>query len=335
MKAYRFILFALLLVLAACSQAPSPEATTDEDTLTSQVVLPGASGLVYYIVYDPSKAYPYSVNSYDQATSVKKVLYASKREMQSVAGTLNGSTVIISMRETENSSSDFEIYDVKNLAATKKTNNNFDDTNVSVTRVFTTLNISRYTMAWETQVSCGVLCFKRGIQVRSVSLLSPDSDKFISFGNGDLTQPSISGNGKYVTFVRKLGNTRSVELNEIGTNVSSIVASSGGLITTSYFDPSPSDDGKKVAYLSRTFIGLNVSHSIKLYSNGATSTIVSGASFSHPHLTADGKWLTYAQQVNGTYRIRTHDLLNNQVVDSTASASPVSHFAPFWQKANP
>ena len=90
-----------------------------------------------------------------------------------------------------------------------------------------------------------------------------------------------------------------------------------------------------MAYLSRLITGIGTAnYSIKLFNktSNTTSTIVSGAEFSHPHLTADCKWLTYAQKVDGAYRIKTRSLVTNLEVDSTAPAAPRNHYAPFWQK---
>jgi hypothetical protein len=330
MKAYRFILFALLLVLAACTQAPSPAAPPEDETLTSLGVLPGASGLVYFIRHDPQVAKPYSVISFDQATNIQKSLFSSDREIQLVAGTLTGSTVIVSMRETTSSSSDFEIFRISNNAATQQTTNSFDDIHVSITRVLGSGFLTSYKMAWETQVFCILPCFtKRAIQVRRVSLLSPPSDSFVTGGSGDLTQPSISGNGACVAFVRKSGNTKRVELYKFSNNSFTVIASSSS-VAINFSDPSPSDDCTKVAYLKRTGI-FPQTYSIMLNA----LTIVSGVPFAHPHLTADGKWLTYAQQVNNAFRIKTRNLLTNLETDATMPASPVNTRAPFWQKANP
>jgi WD40-like Beta Propeller Repeat len=329
MKAYRVVLFALLLVLGACSQAPTPEANPEEETLTSQGVLAGAAGFVYYVVHNPNAAKPYSVVRYDQATDTKTTIYKGTREIQSVAGTVNGVKVLISMRETADASSDFEIFSVANNDATQLTTNSVDDTNVSATRG-AGVPFQTYTAAWETQVVCGILCFKRGIQVRSFEIFG-SSNSFVSSGSGDLTQPSISGNGSYIAFIRRAGNMKNVERYNVSTKTSTVIASSSTL-GIGYSNPSPSDSGTKVAYHRTIILG---GHSIRLYNSGATSTIVSGATFSHPHLTADGNWLTYAQNVNGTYRIKTRSLITNLETDSTAPASPVSHYAPFWQKANP
>ena len=345
MKAYRFILAALLLVLAACSQAPTPVATPEE-TLDSQAVLPGASGLVYYLAHNPNATKPYSVVRYDQATDTKTVLYKGNCEIQSVAGTLTGvgSAVFMSMREPGNCSSDFDIFRITSLTTAEQiSTNSTDDTNVSVTRgvplcIGHSCFDRDYITAWETNVRC-LNCIKRGIELR-IKEGSTVTYRLIKDW-GDLTQPSISGNGKNVAFIRKSGSSQTVgfyTLNPDGSvnGLAQIASNGSGLIKPSFSAPSVSDDGKKVVYLSRGMVAFpDVNYSIKLFNSGVTSTIVSGVPFSHPNLTADGKWLTYAQQVSGTFRIKTRNLLTNLETDATAPASPVSHYAPFWQKTNP
>jgi hypothetical protein len=329
MKAYKVIFIALLLVLAACSKAPSPAATPEEETLTSQGVLPGASGLVYYINYNPLVVKRYSVVSYDQATGTKKTLYSDSREMQSVAGTPDGFRVIISMRAT--STSGFEIFKINNTLPPEalRLTSNLNNTNVSITRAGT--------MVWETVVSCGAFCFRHVIQVRDPLVLPASQNKFVDGGSGDLTQPTISGNGDYIAFVRVSGNMQRVELyNRITHSFSVIASNSIAPSSITFSAPSPSDDGTKVAYLRKSNVFPNPAYSsIRLYNNGVTSSIVNGVPFSHPHLTADGKWLIYAKEVNNTFRIKTRNLLTNLETDATTPSSPVSHFAPFWQKANP
>jgi hypothetical protein len=338
MKAYRFILAALLLVLAACSQTPSPEVRTDEE-LTSQGILSGASGFVYYAAHNPNGANPYRVFRHDQATDARITVYTGTKEIQSVAGTLSGGTVFVSMRETSSSSSDFEIFKITSTTTvTQLTTNGSDDTNVSITRGG---RFSSYKMAWEKLVVCGVGCFKRGIQVRTVSAFGGTTDSFISSNFYDFTQPSISGNGKHVAFIRKSGSTQWVGYYTLDTDGDIItkailVGNGNGLIKPSFFSPSVSDDAKKIAYLSRGIIAFpDVNYSIKLYNSGVITNVVSGVPMSHPHLTADGKYITYAKQVSSAYRIVTRSLVSNLETDSTAPASPVNHYAPFWQKANP
>jgi WD40-like Beta Propeller Repeat len=345
MKAYRGILFALLLVLAACSQAPAPTATPEE-TLSSQAVLAGASGFVFYVVHNPNAAKPYSIVRYDQQADTKTVLYKGDCEIQSVAGTLTGvgSAVFMSMREPGNCGSDFEIFRITSQTTAEQiSTNSSDDTNVSVTRgVVRCIGHScfdrDYITAWETGVRC-LNCLKRGIQLRIKEGSTITYNLLKDFG--DLTQPSISGNGKHVAFIQKSGSSQTVgfySLNPEGSiSVVGLIASNGsGLVKPSFSAPSISDDGKKLVYLSRGIIAFpDVNYSIKLWSNFNISTVVSGVPFSHPHLTADGNWLTYAQQVNSTFRIKTRSLVTNLETDATAPSSPVSHFAPFWQKANP
>jgi hypothetical protein len=335
MKQVRYLLLGFLMVLAACSQAPSPEANRDEE-LSSQAVLPGASGKLYYAAHNPTAADPYRIFRQDQTNGNPVLVYSGVKEIQSVAGTLDGSTVIMSMRETSSSSSDFEIYRITSTTtATQLTTNSFDDTNVSISRGSTQLGLFAYTMAWETQVSCNISqgCnTKRAIRVRSTNGLS-SSDSIVSFGSGDLTQPTLSGNGQYVAYIRKTSSNDRVDLYKFSPSTNTTIATNGsGLIKPSFSDPSVSDDGTKVVYLSKLFIFPNTSYRIRLNTSGVTTTIVSGVPMSHPHLTADGNWLTYAKQVNGAYRIVTRSLVTNFEVDSTAPVAPRNHYAPFWQK---
>ena len=240
------------------------------------------------------------------------------------------------MRQTSSSTSDFEIFKITSTtAATQLTTNSTDDTHVSITRGTTIQGFPSYKMAWETNVSCGLFCTKRGIQVRSVGLGS--SDSFLTFGTGDLTQPTLSGNGQYLAYIRKATDQQRVGRYRFSTSSAITIASSGsGLFQPSFSDPSVSDDGTKVVYRSRGQIVFpDVNYSIKLSTNGVITNVVSGVPMSHPHMTADGKYITYAKQVSGAYRIVTRSLITNLEVDATAPASPRNHYAPFWQKANP
>ncbi len=263
MKAYRFILIALLLVLAACSQAPTPVATP-EDILESQAVLPGASGLVYYLVHNPNAAKIYSVVRYDQQADTKTVLYKGNCEIQSVAGTSSGvgSAVFMSMREPGNCSSDFEIFRITSQTTVEQiSTNSIDDTNVSVTRgvplcIGHSCYDRDYITAWETEIRC-LNCIKRGIQLR-IKEGSTITYRFLYNKNPsivfDLTQPSISGNGKHVALIQKSGSSQTVgfySLNPDGNvSVIGLIASNGsGLIKPSFSAPSISDDGKKMVYL--------------------------------------------------------------------------------------
>jgi hypothetical protein len=338
MKAYRYMLAALLLLLAACSQAPSPEIRTDEE-LTSQGTLAGASGFVYYLAHNPTAPDPYRVFRHDQATDARIKVYSGTKEIQSVAGTLSGGTVIVSMRETSSSSSDFEIFKITSTSTvTQLTTNSIDDIHVSISRGAKQLGLPTYKMAWETNVSCGFGCSKRGVLVRSVSAFAATTDSFIASDFYDFTQPTMSANGKHVAFIRKSGSTQWVGYNTLDadgdiTTVAILASNGNGPIKPSFSSPSVSDDGKKMVYLSRGIIAFpDVNYSVKLINNFVITNVVSGMPMSHPHLTSDGNFVTYAKQVAGAYRIVTRSLVTNLETDSTAPASPVNHYAPFWQK---
>jgi hypothetical protein len=176
---------------------------------------------------------------------------------------------------------------------------------------------------------------------------NPSSNQYISvsFANGGgvsfiggnhSVQPSISGNGRYVVYIEKTSSAQAVKIYDTQASTFTQAFSNGSaFIKPSFFDPSTCNDASKVVYLSRMVKGIgNVSYSIKLYTKATntTTTIVSGAQFSHPHLSADCNYLTYAQKVNDAYRIKTRSLITNLEVDSTTPAAPRNHYAPFWQK---
>jgi hypothetical protein len=260
MIAYRYTLAALFLVLAACSQAPSLEVKSD-DELYSQAVLAGATGFVYYVAHNPMAADPYRVFRYDQATDTIVQVYSGVKEIQSVAGTVDGDNVYVSMRETSSSSSDFEIYKITSATtATKTTNNTVDDTNVSVSR-----NKSNNSIAWQSTNP-------NSNQYISVSFANGGGVSFI--GGDHSVQPSISGNGRYVVYIEKTSGAQAVKIYDTQANTFTQVFTNGSaFFKPSFSDPSTCNDASKVVYLSSMFKGIgNISYSIRLY-NRATNTI--------------------------------------------------------------
>ena len=102
-------------------------------------------------------------------------------------------------------------------------------------------------------------------------------------------QPSISSNGKFITLVRLLadGSDRILRYT-ISSNTYSTIFTS----TSALKHPSISDDGQKVAFLFGG--GSNVK--LKTVGVSGVTNLVGPVRFStleHPHLTRDGRWLTY------------------------------------------
>lgn len=67
-----------------------------DSELSSQAVLPGAEGHVYYIRHNPDLALPYQVYKHNQSTNVKTLVYKGRREIQSVSGN------VVSIRTSAN-----------------------------------------------------------------------------------------------------------------------------------------------------------------------------------------------------------------------------------------
>jgi hypothetical protein len=81
-----------------------------ESSLSTQAVLTGASGFVYYLSYAFVFNSPtiYSVYRHNQQTGAITVVYSGDRQIQSVAGSDDGNFVVVSMKETTDVNSDYD-----------------------------------------------------------------------------------------------------------------------------------------------------------------------------------------------------------------------------------
>jgi hypothetical protein len=94
----------------------SPEGATlpalpdSQGDLSTQAVLPNTSGFVYYVrstlVLDGP--FLYQVFRHNQKTDAITLLYSGIRAIQSVAGSLDGKVIVVSMRETTAMISDYD-----------------------------------------------------------------------------------------------------------------------------------------------------------------------------------------------------------------------------------
>jgi hypothetical protein len=87
-----------------------PDSQSDAGEIRNQAVLPNANGFVYYIRYQSGSTDPWSVQRANQATDVVTTIYSGQREIQAVGGSADGNTIVLSMRQTAATTSDFEIY---------------------------------------------------------------------------------------------------------------------------------------------------------------------------------------------------------------------------------
>jgi hypothetical protein len=141
------------VVNADTSQDAQPDASTE---LAPQAVLPGAKGFVVYGWYSAnSTTTPWRVYRHDEVSDVATMIYGGLREINSVAVSGDGTKFLVSMRETSDAASDFEIFQITltPTTVTQLTTNTGNDTNVSMS-----VDASKY--VWDTDgATAGV---KRG-----------------------------------------------------------------------------------------------------------------------------------------------------------------------------
>jgi FG-GAP repeat len=288
--------------------------------LSTQAVLPNTSGFVYYLRREgnASSGYIYTILRHDQQSDVITPLYIGDKQIQSVAGSRDGSVVVVSMlKKLKDNTSHYDIYLflVSNPASPtvlQLTNDSVDNINVSMSN-----DIRR--IVYQESVA-GV-----------TSVILRKINGFISYDRTVLSntqpqrQPSISGDGRHIALVRDLANGNDAVLSyDIALNRYTAVATSPALLQ----HPSLSNNGLKVLWLESG--GTNNQVFIKNLITATVQGVASGSSLSHPHLTADGNFIVYKSGLS----IITKDLRTAQVqtIASDFSTS-ISVYEPTWQKA--
>jgi hypothetical protein len=290
--------------------------------LSTQAVLPDASGYVFYAQLNQSPvigAIPYSLYRHYQGFDDRALIYSGFRQIQSVAGSLDGLSVVVSMRETTDASSDFEIFlitfsEFGEAFTFQLTSDDVDNINVSVTA-----DVSR--IVYEETISGGATVILRTRQAFAIY------DKTILVNASPQRHPSISSDGQYIVLVRDpLSGSDSVEKYTVASNSYLTVAGNLPLAETLEF-PSISADGQQVLWLQTSTLQ---PQDIKLVNLSAATlqTVASGSSLRHPFLTANGRFITYQEGRN----IVTKDLATAQVQALTTSLSSlISFYSPMWQ----
>jgi hypothetical protein len=302
-----------------------PALADGQSELSTQAVLPNASGYVYYAQFNQTPVVgtvPYSLYSHYQGFDSRTLIYSGFRQIQSVAGSLldfNSFSVVVSMRETTSPTSDFEIFlimfgEFGEESTVQLTSDSVDNINVSMTA-----DASR--IVYEESVSGGATVVLRTRQAfasyNTAYLINPSPQ----------SHPSISSSGDYITLVRdQLSGNDSIQRYIIPSNTYLTVASSTSLTNTFDF-PSISGDGLKVLWLQNSTVQ---PREVKLrnLSTGTLQTVATGTTIQHPFLTADGRFMTYQEGRN----IVTKDLITAQVQTLTNSLSRfISFYSPMWQ----
>jgi FG-GAP repeat/WD40-like Beta Propeller Repeat len=250
------------------------------NALTAQAAFPNTSGYIYYIQYYASGADPWYIRREDQGSNkYDDPLYIGKREIQSLAGSGDGKSVVVSMRESASASSDFEIYLLitrafgVGFAVLQLTYDSVDNTDVS-------MSSDSSVITWQAPVNGVPAIFFRVETGASTFTQKQLSSPLPS------RQPSISSNGKFITYIHdRPDGYDQIWRYDIQNNINKAIHSRDLKLS----DPSITDDGNKIMFTisdTRAYIfdATTLQYQLAIYT---TKTIV------HPFITADGKYVTY------------------------------------------
>lgn len=298
--------------------ASLPTATGD---FQAQAVLPGTSGFVYYIQYNPNSTVdPYRVYRYDQYSDVRTLVYGGKREVQAVAGSYDGNFLVLSMRQTTTTPNDFEIFrfNILSQTAQRLTDNTVDDTNVSMSG-------NSLSVVWEAPVSGVAKIFFR--KYTSVTATTGFTESILVSADAQ-RQPSLSASGLYLALVRDLANGKDQVFRfSLSSNVYAGISSQS---LSPLEHPSISNTGKQIAWLQN-----DVSSDQIMVRNTAAGTIqtVVGPleTLEHPFISADGQYLTYGKIDSSTLKVFVKELLSGFELQLTNPLAPVSNKGMIWQ----
>jgi hypothetical protein len=228
--------------------------------LSTQAVLAGAKGFVVYIWNNPADTIrPWRIYRHSEITNATTLVYGGLRQLESVSISGDGLTLLVSMKETTDPASDYEIYQivVSPQTVTQLTINTGADTNVSMSG-----GGSFY--VWEGDATTAGI---RNVLIRN-NTVSPARINRISSATHQI-QPSMSNDGNYISLVRRTAtNSYQIMLyNRLANNYQSVYTSANLLE-----HPSPSDGGVKIAWLQHNNPN-KVIYTKNIQSNGESSKI--------------------------------------------------------------
>jgi hypothetical protein len=304
--------------------AGNPEAASGLET---QAVIGRSSGFVYFIQkLILATGTRYQIIRQDQSTGISILfLQTFNREITSVAGTADGNTVLASIKETSSASSDVEIYKLvrsgTTTTTTKLTATTIDESNVAISGdgrrlVWQGLNPSNN---------------KQAVFLRTLNPNGSLQTQGFLVSASDEYEPSISSNGKFLTFVRDVFGSDQVRRFEVDTSISIGVVLS---TVVTLRNPSISDDGTKVAYLEQG--GSVLASTIRIKTVGGSNQIIlSEIGLEHPHLTRDGGYITFTRTLGNVQNVFTRHLSTNTQVQTSTATSDTDAYASYWQRLAP
>jgi outer membrane protein assembly factor BamB len=290
-----------------------PEAGA-EDGVTSQAVLPNAGGYLAYVRHDPTGDLPWQLWLANQASGKKTAVYGGVRAIESVAVSLDGSRLVFTMLlEAGN----YEVYrsDLRAGTVSRLTRTAYAERNVS-------MSADARTLVWEGTSPQG----RRAVFIRDYR--AGGQERMLE-ARAAQVQPSVSSDGNLVALVRLRAGDSKIMLYDRAANSYVSVFTGGHTL----MHPSSSNDGGKVAWLERrSEQGRADRVRVKTIASGALSSVVSSRDgVRHPHLTADGRFLSYGLKREGSWHVYAVDLTTGQRVRAARAPAGADLYAAFWQ----
>ena len=289
------------------------ELADEVSEFSTQKVLTGAQGYIYYVQYNAKATRPWRIYRHDQTTNKRVLLYSSKQRISSVAGSTNGLVFAFTQQDRKAQGGDEEIYraTLSDHVVRRLTNNKVHDVHVS-------MSADAQRIVWQT-----TRAGKEGIIYRTYTATGKIVQTLLKHPDPQI-QPSVTANGRHIAAIR-LKSPNQVVLYTIGKKYR-IVRSSKYTMR----HPSASDDAKTVAWLQT--VGRSYLVNAKdLRSGDMTILAKNTTGIHHPHLKSDAAWLTYGVQRRGSWDVITKNLQTGSVAGVTLSSSPTYHSAMYWQ----
>lgn len=311
-----------------------------DEELSSQAVLSGVSGYIAYIRNDPNNSNPWQLWLANQSNDKRTQVYAGKRQINSVAVSLDGNSVVFAMKVRPKSSN----YEVYRLTVSSKGLKRL--TNTSASEWGVSMSANGRTLVWsdsfEVRDRWGDDIWVTRILLRNYnaslsSFTQRVIKRFEDWGEGPWLQGlSVSGDGNYIAYA--------LNFDDYGAAVYLYNKLANSRVEVTYSErndlgsPSVSSGGTKVAWVAY-LNALDYSYKgdeirVKEISTGkVTKALATGKNgIRHSHMTADGKFLTYSRLQNGSYNIWTRNISTGKAARAVSSSKPINNYGPHWQK---
>ncbi len=297
------------------------ELSDSESQLSSQAVLPGVGGYVTYVRVVGGTSPHWQVYLANQSNDQKTLVYEGSRTITSATVNLAGTTLyFVAQSAPGSSNNEVYRYTLSNRALTSLTNTSTVEADVST-------SASGQTVVWSGSNSS---TSKRAVYVRDYSGTS-FTQKVLSLSTANQSEPSVSGDGAYVAFIRQASSVQVIRFRKSDNTYLTVSTPSTSVTVRA---PSVSNGGLKVAWGEDTKSTQASAIKVKTISGGSILTAGSSSSrIRHPHLASDGAYVTYAVTAGGAFNVSTKNLSNGQIARLTSdTVSSITNTEAFWQK---